>query len=144
MHYDDEQITMGIPEEFIERLMKAGGSTGHLKCVPEYGSGSYMAYYDREHYKLVAIEMMQEAGVKLLFHSFIGGAVNVDNRVIGIRGGEQVGLQAATGRASSSTRPATATSRRTRAPSTSGATIPDNLGQPMTMIFEMANVDATC
>src|SRR3977135_3186949 len=45
-HYDDQQITMGIPQELVERLMAAGGSTGHLKCVPEYGSGSYMGDFN--------------------------------------------------------------------------------------------------
>src|SRR5882757_1402169 len=83
-HYDDQQITMGIPQELIERLMKAGGSTGHLKCVPEYGSGSYMAYFDREVYKLVAFDMMQEAGMNLLLHTFVAGAVVTNDRVEGL------------------------------------------------------------
>src|SRR2546427_8591377 len=88
-HYDDQQITMGIPQELIERLMKAGGSTGHLKCVPEYGSGSYMAYFDREVYKLVAFDMMEEAGVRLLLHSFVAAAGIEGDKVRGIEVGTE-------------------------------------------------------
>ena len=139
-HYDDQQITMGIPQELIERLMKAGGSTGHLKCVPEYGSGSYMAYFDREVYKLVAFDMMQEAGVNLLLHSFIGGAVTVGNRVIGIRVANKSGFQQVLGKIT-----VDATGDGDVA-ANAGAEFKwgrdsDNLGQPMTMFFEMANVD---
>ena len=139
-HYDDQQITMGIPQELIERLMKAGGSTGHLKCVPEYGSGSYMAYFDREVYKQVAFDMMQEAGVRLLLHSFIGGAVTVGNRVIGIRVANKSGFQQVLGKIT-----VDATGDGDVA-ADAGAEFKwgresDNLGQPMTMFFEMAQVD---
>ena len=120
--------------------MKAGGSTGHLKCVPEYGSGSYMAYFDREVYKLVAFDMMQEAGVDLLLHSFIGGAVTVGNRVIGIRVANKSGFQQVLGKIT-----VDATGDGDVA-ANAGAEFKwgrdsDNLGQPMTMFFEMANVD---
>lgn len=143
-HYDDQQITMGIPQELVERLMKAGGSTGHLKCIPEYGSGSYMAYFDREVYKLVAFEMVEEAGVQLLLHSFVGGAV-VDKsgahpRVRGIRVANKSGFQQVLGEVT-----VDATGDGDVA-ADAGATFDwgrksDGLGQPMTMFFEMANVD---
>ena len=139
-HYDDQQITMGIPQELIERLMAAGGSTGHLKCVPEYGSGSYMAYFDREVYKAVAFDMVEEAGVTLLLHSFIGGAVTTDGRVMGIRVANKSGFQEVLGKVT-----VDATGDGDVAAS-AGAEFKwgresDNLGQPMTMFFEMSNVD---
>jgi hypothetical protein len=139
-HYDDEQITMGIPQELVERLMAAGGSTGHLKCVPEYGSGSYMAYFDREVYKKVAFDMVQEAGVNLLLHSFIGGAVTLGNRVTGIRVANKSGFLQVLGKvvvdATGDGDVAAAAGAEFKWGRES-----DNLGQPMTMFFEMANVD---
>ncbi len=145
-HYDDQQITMGIPQELVERLMKAGGSTGHLKCIPEYGSGSYMAYFDREVYKTVAFDMMEEAGVRMLLHTFVGGAVVDDagasarKRVRGIRVCNKSGFQQVLGDV---TVDATGDGDVAAA---AGAEFKwgrdgDGLGQPMTMFFEMANVD---
>src|SRR5882724_1235522 len=139
-HYDDQQITMGIPQELIERLMKAGGSTGHLKCVPEYGSGSYMAYFDREVYKQVAFEMTQEAGVRLLLHSFIGGAVTEGKRVVGIQVANKSGFQHVLGKVVVDATGDGDVAARGGAEFKWGRD-GDQLGQPMTMFFEMANVD---
>lgn len=141
-HYDDQQITMGIPQELVERLMAAGGSTGHLKCVPEYGSGSYMAYFDREVYKQVAFDMVHEAGVNLVLHSFIGGAVVEDGRVTGIRVANKSGFSQIKGKVV-----VDATGDGDVA-AAGGAEFKwgresDNLGQPMTMFFEMSNVDVS-
>lgn len=143
-HYDDQQITMGIPQELVERLMAAGGSTGHLKCIPEYGSGSYMAYFDREVYKAVAFDMVEEAGVQLLLHSFVGGAVVEATEprptVRGIRVCNKSGFQQVLGQVT-----VDATGDGDVAASAGAAftwgRASDNLGQPMTMFFEMANVD---
>jgi hypothetical protein len=139
-HYDDQQITMGIPQELVERLMAAGGSTGHLKCVPEYGSGSYMAYFDREVYKQVAFDMVQEAGVKLLLHSFIGGAVVDGNRVTGIRVANKSGFQQVLGKVVVDATGDGDVAARAGDEFKWGRES-DNLGQPMTMFFEMGNVD---
>ncbi|MBN8477701.1 MAG: FAD-dependent oxidoreductase [Burkholderiales bacterium] len=139
-HYDDQQITMGIPQELVERLMAAGGSTGHLKCVPEYGSGSYMAYFDREVYKQVAFEMVQEAGVRLLLHSFVGGTVVEGNRVRGIQVANKSGFLQVLGKVTVDATGDGDVSARGGCQVQWGRQS-DNLGQPMTMFFEMANVD---
>ncbi|WP_176084683.1 FAD-dependent oxidoreductase [Martelella sp. HB161492] len=139
-HYEDQQITMGIPQELVQRLSREGGSTGHLKCVPEYGSGSYMAYFDREVYKSVALDMLEEAGVKLLLHSAIGGAIVEDGAVRGIEVCNKSGFESILGTV---TVDATGDGDVAAA---AGAEFSwgrpgDELGQPMTMFFEMANVD---
>ncbi len=139
-HYDDQQITMGIPQELVERLMAAGGSTGHLKCVPEYGSGSYMAYFDREVYKLVAFDMCQEAGVRLLLHSFVAGAVIEGNRVRGIEVCNKSGIQHVLGKVVVDATGDGDVAARAGAEVKWGRDA-DQLGQPMTMFFEMSNVD---
>lgn len=84
---------MGIPQELVERLIRAGGSTRHLKCVPEHGWGSYMAYFDREVYKAVAFDMVEEAGMRLLLRSLIGGGATAGARVTGIRVASKSGFQ---------------------------------------------------
>jgi FAD dependent oxidoreductase len=139
-HYDDQQITMGIPQELVERLMKAGGSTGHLKCVPEYGSGSYMAYFDREVYKAVAFDMMEESGVNLLLHSFVGGTVTEGKRVTGIRVANKGGFQQVLGKVVVDATGDGDVAAGAGAEFKWGRDA-DQLGQPMTMFFEMSNVD---
>lgn len=139
-HYDDQQITVGIPQELIERLMAAGGSTGHLKCIPEYGSGATMAYFDREIYKEVAFDMVEEAGVRLLLHSFLADAIVENGRVRGVRVANKSGLQSVFGKVV-----VDATGDGDVA-AAAGAAFQwgrqgDELAQPMTMFFEMAGVD---
>ena len=139
-HYDDQQITMGIPQELVERLMAAGGSTGHLKCVPEYGSGSYMAYFDREVYKTVAFDMCLEAGVRLLLHSFVADAV-VDGKLVrGIEVTNKSGRQHVLGKVTVDATGDGDVAARAGAEVKWGRES-DQLAQPMTMFFEMANVD---
>jgi len=140
-HYDDQQITMGIPQELVERLMAAGGSTGHLKCVPEYGSGSYMAYFDREVYKAVAFDMMKESGVRLLLHTFVAGAVVDNDRVKGLLVANKSGLSHVLGKVIVDATGDGDVAARAGAEFKWGRES-DQLGQPMTMFFEMSNVDA--
>jgi FAD-dependent oxidoreductase family protein len=139
-HYDDQQITMGIPQELVERLMAAGGSTGHLKCVPEYGSGSYMAYFDREVYKQVAFDMMRESGVRLLLHTFVAGAVVNNDRVEGLLVANKSGLSHVMGKVIVDATGDGDVAARAGAEFKWGRDA-DELGQPMTMFFEMSNVD---
>lgn len=84
MHFGDERVVAGIPEEFVDRMRQAGGSTGHLRCTNPHGSGAYLGFYDREHYKWTAIQMLQEAGAELLFHSFVGDVRVEGDRVTAV------------------------------------------------------------
>ncbi|MCU1556364.1 MAG: hypothetical protein JWN09_359, partial [Microbacteriaceae bacterium] len=62
MHFGDERVIAGIPQEFVERMVASGGSTGHLRTTNPHGSGAYLCFYDREHYKWNALQMLEEAG----------------------------------------------------------------------------------
>ena len=139
-HYDDQQITMGIPQELVERLMAAGGCTGHLKCVPEYGSGPYMAYFDREIYKAVAFDMMKESGVRLLLHSFVADVVVEGVKVNGLVVANKAGLSQVLGKVVVDATGDGDVAARAGAEFKWGREA-DNIGQPMTMFFEMSNVD---
>ncbi|AHF75418.1 hypothetical protein Sant_0312 [Sodalis praecaptivus] len=83
-HYGDEQVIDGIPQEFMDELMAAGGSTGHLKTLDPYGSGASLGFYDREKYKYVAQEMLVKAGVDIFFHVFIRDILKEGNKVTGV------------------------------------------------------------
>lgn len=90
-HFGDEQVINGIPQEFEDALMKAHGSTGHLKVVDAYGSGASMGFYDREKYKYVAEEMVLAAGADLFYHAFVTGVVKDGCRVAGVEAATKSG-----------------------------------------------------
>lgn len=83
-HFGDEQVIDGIPQEFMDELVKAGGSTGHLKTIDPYGSGSSLGFYDREKYKYVAEEMAVQAGIDILYHTFVREVVKDGNKITGL------------------------------------------------------------
>src|SRR5690606_11078667 len=64
-----EQVIKGIAEEIVQRLKARGASPGHLRdtCGFVYS----VTPYDPEVYKVLAVEMLEEAGVDLLVHSFV-------------------------------------------------------------------------
>lgn len=71
--FGDEQVIDGIPQDFVNELMRVHGSTGHMKVLDAYGSGAYLGFYDREKYKYVAEEMLLAAGVDIFFHTLLQG-----------------------------------------------------------------------
>lgn len=83
-HYKDEQVIDGIPQLFMDRLVKEKGSTGHMKTIDPYGSGDSLGFYDREKYKYVAAEMLTEFGADILYHSFISSVEMEGSRVVGV------------------------------------------------------------
>lgn len=83
-HFKDEQVINGIPQDFIDRLIKENGSTGHLKTIDPFGSGDSLGFYDREKYKYVAAKMLGECGVDILYHSFIDDVMRENDIVKGV------------------------------------------------------------
>ncbi len=72
----------GIAQEFVDRLVEEGGSTGHVPT-----RGGHMKTYvntDAEMVKYVALLLLEEAGVELLFHTFVCGVVCDSGRVRGV------------------------------------------------------------
>jgi len=55
--------------DFVERLVKAGGALS-----PSYNTG-YVVPFDHEIFKLTAMEMLDEAGVQVLYHAFASGVI---------------------------------------------------------------------
>lgn len=95
-----ERVAAGIPQEIVDRLLAKGGAVppGHL--FSPFGNTYSVTPIDAEMLKLALIEMIQEAGVDLLLHTFIHDAVVQGARVRGIRlvnkGGEGLALGAVT------------------------------------------------
>jgi len=68
----------GIFKELIDRMEAAGGINRdvHLHCV--------YAIFDPELLKFIMQQMCEEAGVNILFHTFIEGAAMEDNTITGV------------------------------------------------------------
>ncbi len=62
------QVIKGIAQEIVDRLMSQGGSPGHLRDT--VGFTYSVTPYHPEKYKLLALDMLEEAGVEVLVHSF--------------------------------------------------------------------------
>ena len=83
------QVVKGIGEELVQRLKAEDGSPGHLTGgrwghdVPEY-FGYSQTPYDLETYKYVIMRMVDEAGVNMLLHTFVAGAVVENGALKGI------------------------------------------------------------
>jgi glycine/D-amino acid oxidase-like deaminating enzyme len=63
-HGGGEPIAAGVLARFVERLVEAGGA-----LAPSASTG-YTGPFDPEVFKLVMLDMLDEAGVEFLLHSF--------------------------------------------------------------------------
>ncbi|HSK38250.1 MAG TPA: FAD-dependent oxidoreductase, partial [Arenibaculum sp.] len=77
-HGEGDPIVAGALKVFMERLLDARGA-----LAPSIETG-YTVPFDPETYKGVALDLMDEAGVKLLFHAFASGTVGAEGRPEGI------------------------------------------------------------
>ena len=59
---EKRQVVQGIPQEIIERLSRAGGTSGHAEMGKGYDYDSMCTAIDTEIYKLVAFELLKAAG----------------------------------------------------------------------------------
>ncbi|HEY6450840.1 MAG TPA: FAD-dependent oxidoreductase [Candidatus Cybelea sp.] len=80
-HSGAERIVGGIAEEIVERLMRKGASPGHLPDSSDYVAT--ITPFDPEVHKALLLEMMREAGVKLLLHAYFLSAEVDDETVAG-------------------------------------------------------------
>jgi len=78
------QVVRGIPQEIIERLLKVGGCSGHAEMIEGYTYDSVCTCIDTELYKLVAFEMLVEAGVQVFVNTLLTGAIMGGPRVRGV------------------------------------------------------------
>ncbi len=88
--FNGEQVINGIPQEVIDRLVEAGGCTGHVEArnahMPSY------ALVDAEAMKYVGLQMLLEAGVRVMLHSFIVDGLAENHTVTGVVAAGKSGL----------------------------------------------------
>ena len=77
------QVVKGIAQELVDRLMKVGGTSGHAEMTKGYDYDSVCTAIDTELYKLVAFEMLAEAGVFICVNTFLAGAIVDGSRIRG-------------------------------------------------------------
>ncbi|HEY64039.1 MAG TPA: FAD-dependent oxidoreductase [Caldilineae bacterium] len=86
-------IVEGLLKEVTERMHALGGAPTWEEACQEWG-----IRFDAEAFKYVADEMVQEAGVDLLLHTFVADAIVEDGRIKGVIIESKSGRQAVLGR----------------------------------------------
>lgn len=93
---EKRQVIKGIPQEIIDRLIEAGGTSGHAEMLKGYDYDSVCTAIDTEIYKRVAFEMMDEAGVQVCVNTMVTQAIVEDGTIKGViaesHGGREVVL----------------------------------------------------
>ena len=85
------RVIDGLPQEFVDRLIAIGGSTGHLTGIRDH-QGSMTPLYTEE-VKCLSMEMLLEAGADLMLDTRVVGALTAGNRLEGLIVHNAGGLQ---------------------------------------------------
>lgn len=137
-HDNKSQVIKGIAQEIVDKLVKIGGSIGHIKDPIRFADS--ITPVDTESVKTVLFEMLDQAQVDVLLHAFISDVVVVDNKlksVVATTKSGKLSFEAtvfidATGDGD--------VAYLAKVPFQLGRE-KDQLTQPMTMMFHVANVD---
>ena len=89
-----QQVSAGLWQEMVDRLIAEGGSPGHSRgskwtTEPDYEFS--LTSFDPEVYKYVAQEMVLEAGAEILYHTFISEVVIEKDAVVGVEAANKSG-----------------------------------------------------
>jgi hypothetical protein len=96
---EKRHVVRGIPQEIVDRLAQAGGTTGHAEMLKGYDYDSVCTAVDTEIYKRVTMEMLVEAGVSVLVNTFLAGAIVEGSSIVGAIVESRSGREAIYGRA---------------------------------------------
>ncbi|MBT4504798.1 MAG: FAD-dependent oxidoreductase [Gemmatimonadetes bacterium] len=91
---EKRQVIKGIPQEIVDRLAAAGGTSGHAEMQKGYDYDSVCTAVDTEVYKLVAAEMLEEAGVQVCLNTFLTGTMTDGAWIEGLIAGSHAGREA--------------------------------------------------
>ena len=128
-HGPGEAIIAGALKTLLERLVKAGGA-----IEPSLETG-YVVPFDPEWFKLIALELLDEAGVQFVFHAFASGVLGKDGRVEGAIFETKSGPLAVRARVTIDCSGDGDVAVQAGAPSEVGRA--DGLVQPMTLMFRV-------
>ena len=81
---EKRQVVRGVPSQIVDRLALIGGTSGHAEMTLGYGYDSVCTAVDTELYKLVAFEMLAEAGVDAWMNTWLTDASVEGGRITSI------------------------------------------------------------
>jgi glycine/D-amino acid oxidase-like deaminating enzyme len=87
-------LVRGLPQEIVDQLVKAHGTTGHAEMALGYDYDSVCTAIDTEIYKRVVFEMLQEAGVAICVNTLLAGAIRRGSRLEGVIAESRSGREA--------------------------------------------------
>ncbi len=76
-HDSQKQVISGIAQELIERLIKVGGSPGHIR--DDVGYCKTITPFDAELFKRVILEMLTEENIMLLLQALVVDVIQDEN-----------------------------------------------------------------
>ncbi|ADH84857.1 FAD-dependent oxidoreductase [Desulfurivibrio alkaliphilus] len=135
-HGPGEPVIAGVLNSFLQRLTQAGGA-----AAPTLKTG-YTVPFDPETFKLVAMEMLDEAGVHFLFHALAGETIVTRNTIKGVVFETKSGPVVIRAKAVVDGTGDGDVAASAGAPYETGRE-DDRLVQPMTLMFRMADFERT-
>lgn len=132
------QVIRGIAGEVVDRLVRLTASLGHVTDLT-FDNAS-MTPFDPEGMKLVLFDLLEEAGVELLLHTFQSAAVRADRRVAAVIVENKSGRQAIAPKLVIDCSADADVAARAGAPFVKGRDA-DGAMQPVTLFFRIAGVD---
>jgi len=131
-----DKVIRGLAEEFVERLRQRGAASEDIDCPLTMS----FTLIDIEAAKTLAWEMLHEAGVEVLLHTFFTDVVREDDRIQVALLSSKSGLQAARARVYIDCSGDGDVAARAGVPFHIGRD-EDHRTQPGTLVFRMGNVD---
>ena len=128
-HGPGEPVVGGVLAKLLSRLVQVGGA------IPPTLATGYVVPFDPEWFKLVALDLLDEAGVQLLFHAFASGVLG-DSAVEGVIFETKSGPLAIKARVTVDCTGDADIAVQAGTPTEVGRL--DGLVQPMTLMFRMA------
>jgi hypothetical protein len=128
-HGPGEPVVAGVLKRLLERLVSVGGA------IPPSLATGYVVPFDPEWFKLMALELLNEAGVQFLLHAFASGVLSKDGKVEGAVFETKSGPVAVRAKAVVDCTGDADMAVQAGAPFEMGRA--DGLAQPMTLMFRM-------
>src|SRR5687767_9814604 len=128
-HGPGEAVVGGVLATLLKRLVSVGGA------IPPTLATGYVVPFDPEWFKLVALDLLDEAGVQLLFHAFASGILG-ENQVEGVVFETKSGPLAIRAKVTVDCTGDADVAVQAGTPTEVGRN--DGLVQPMTLMFRMA------
>ncbi|MDY0138659.1 MAG: FAD-dependent oxidoreductase [Candidatus Izemoplasmatales bacterium] len=137
-HKDEKYVVKGIAQELITRLQNEQLTLGHIK--DPLGFCDTVTPIDVEGIKHLFFEMLEEDNVDVLLHSLVTDCIMENNVIKGVKVTTKSGIMDIRGKVIIDATGDGDVSAFAKAEYVHGRS-KDNLTQPMTMIFHVANVD---